>query len=158
MVDHVTSPTRTSRATTGAASPRRHLPAHYAPRVLAALLSVAVAVIHLVDQGGVPGSKTPSYVQTLYYVLEAVGVLVAVALLLPPLRFVRAAWVLAVGVAAGPLVGYALSRGPGLPDYTDDKGNWTEPIGVASLVVEGVLLVLAGVAAARLLPARRIVR
>ncbi len=35
-----------------------------------------------------------------------------------------------------------LSRGPGLPSYTDDKGNWTEAIGVLSLVVEGVLLML----------------
>ena len=52
-------------------------------------------------------------------------------------------WFLAIGVAAGPLVGYILSRGPGLPNYDDDKGNWTEPLGLISLVVEGVLLILA---------------
>jgi hypothetical protein len=40
-------------------------------------------------------------------------------------------------------VGYVLSRGPGLPGYTDDIGNWAEPLGVLSLVVEGVLLLLA---------------
>ena len=54
-----------------------------------------------------------------------------------------AEWLLAAGVALGPLVGYVLSRGPGLPDYTDDVGNWGEPLGVISLIVEGVLLVLA---------------
>jgi hypothetical protein len=30
-----------------------------------------------------------------------------------------------------------------LPDYTDDIGNWGEPLGVISVVVEGVLLILA---------------
>lgn len=130
------------------------LPVHYAARSLGALLSLAVAGIHLKDQGGLPGSKDPSYVGAGYYVLEAVGVLVAVALLLPSWRAVRTAWLVGVGVAAAPLLGYVLSRGPGLPGYTDDKGNWTEPIGVASLVVEVVLLLLAGAAAGTALGAR----
>jgi hypothetical protein len=43
----------------------------------------------------------------------------------------------------GPIIGYALSRGPGLPSYADDRRNWTETIGVISLVVEGSLLVIA---------------
>jgi hypothetical protein len=30
-----------------------------------------------------------------------------------------------------------------MPDYSDDIGNWAEPLGVISLVVEGVLLVVA---------------
>ena len=33
-------------------------------------------------------------------------------------------WLLAVGVAAGPIIGYVLTRGPGLPDAMDDRGNW----------------------------------
>jgi hypothetical protein len=86
-----------------------------------------------------PGSKTPTYVGIGYYILEIVGVLTAIWLLARPLR---AAWFVTIGVAAGPLLGYVLSRGPGLPDYADDKGNWTEPLGLISLVVEGVLLVL----------------
>lgn len=51
-------------------------------------------------------------------------------------------WFVAIGVAAAPLTRHRLSRGPGLPDYTDDKGNWTEPIGLLSLAVEAALLVL----------------
>ena len=47
------------------------------------------------------------------------------------------------GVAVAPIVGFVLSRGPGLPNYSDDKGNWTEPLGIKSLVVEGLLLILA---------------
>jgi hypothetical protein len=30
-----------------------------------------------------------------------------------------------------------------MPDYTDDIGNWAEPLGVVSLLVEGILLILA---------------
>ncbi|HEV7829687.1 MAG TPA: hypothetical protein VGP04_12720 [Pseudonocardiaceae bacterium] len=98
-----------------------------------------MAVIHIVDQGGLPGSKGPEYIQCLYYALEGAGV-VAAALLLPD---TERGWFLSLGVAASPVLGYLLSRGPGLPDYSDDIGNWAEPLGVISLVVEGVLLVVA---------------
>ncbi len=36
-----------------------------------------------------------------------------------------------------------------MPSYTDDRGNWSETIGVLSLVVEVVLLVLSLIAASR---------
>jgi hypothetical protein len=111
-------------------------------RVVGLVGCLAVAAIHVLDQGGVPGSKGPEYVQILYYGLEAAGV-VAAALLLA--NQVRLGWFLSLGVAAGPILGYVLSRGPGLPDYTEDIGNWAEPLGVISLVVEGVLLLLAAV-------------
>jgi hypothetical protein len=109
------------------------------------LASWGVAV-HVLDQGGVPGSKGPDYVQLLYYVLEVAGVVVA-ALLLANLA--RVGWLLSLGVAAGPIVGYVLSRGPGLPDYTDDIGHWTEPLGLIRLVVETILLILAAVSLLR---------
>jgi len=41
------------------------------------------------------------------------------------------------------VLGYLLSRGPGLPDYSDDIGNWAEPLGMASLLIEGCLVMLA---------------
>jgi len=46
---------------------------------------------------------------------------------------------MALGVSIGPASGYILSRSIGLPHYADDIGNWTEPLGVASLIVEGSL-------------------
>jgi len=121
-------------------------------RMLGVIGCLAVAAIHVIDQGGLPGTKDPQYVQMMYYALEAAGV-VAAALLLA--RQARSGWVLALGVAVGPIVGYVLSRGPGLPNYTDDVGNWTEPLGVVSLVVEGGLFILA--AAALLAGSRRVV-
>ena len=132
-----------------AAEPPRTAAHHIVPRLLGAALAVGVAWIHVKDQGGFPGDKTPTYVGIGYYVLEAVAVLVALALIAGPRRHALKAWLLAVGVAVGPLVGYVLSRGPGLPGYTDDRGNWTEPIGVASLIVEGVLLIVAAVVLTR---------
>jgi hypothetical protein len=115
-------------------------------RIAGAVLCAGVAAIHVIDQGGIPGSKTPEYVGIGYWVLEIVAVLTAVALVA---NRPRMSWFVAMGVAAGPLLGYILSRGPGLPDYSDDKGNWTEPLGLLSLAVEFVLLALAGAMLAR---------
>lgn len=116
---------------------------HLLSRALGAALALGVAYIHVQDQGGFPGDKMPRYVGVGYYVLELAGLLAAVLLLAGPGRHRTKAWLLAVGVALMPIVGFALSRGPGLPNYTDDKGNWTEPIGIESLVVEVALLLLA---------------
>lgn len=141
-------------------------PARVLARTAAALLCLAVSWIHVQDQGGFPGDKTPHYVGVGYYLLEATGVLCAVLLLAGARpRAARASaypldWLLAAAVALGPLVGFVLSRGPGLPDYSDDRGNWTEPLALISVAVEGALLItaatvlLAATRTARTVPAR----
>lgn len=111
-----------------------------ARRVVGATLCLTVSVIHTGDQGGLPGSESPAYLGVCYYVLELVGVVAAILIFTGTERI---GWFLAIGVAAGPLIGYMLSRGPGLPGDDDDRGRWTEPLGIVSLVVEGPLLVLA---------------
>ncbi|MER5357662.1 hypothetical protein [Streptomyces sp. NPDC002785] len=103
------------------------------------LLCLVVAAIHVVDQGGITTTRDPYYVGVAYHVLEIAAVVAAVLLLI---GLVRLGWLLAAGVAVGPLLGYILSRGTGLPDYSDDIGNWTEPLGLVSLAVEGALLLL----------------
>jgi hypothetical protein len=108
-------------------------------RIGAALLCLAVTVIHVIDQGGFPGSKQPRYVAIGYYLLEAAGIVAAVLLLRSGSQ---KGWLLAAGVALGPLVGYVLSRGPGMPSYTTDVGHWTHPLSMVSVIVESVLLVL----------------
>ncbi|MBV9160657.1 MAG: hypothetical protein JO281_03665 [Pseudonocardiales bacterium] len=109
-------------------------------RIIGIVGCLAVAMIHIIDQGGLLGSKNPEYVQILYYLLEAASIVTAALLLA---RDTRLGWLLSLGVATGPIAGYVLSRGPGLPDYYDDVGNWTEPLGVISLIVEGLLLIFA---------------
>jgi hypothetical protein len=39
---------------------------------------LAVTAIHVIDQGGIPGSKGPAHVQIMYDVLEAAGVVVGI--------------------------------------------------------------------------------
>src|SRR4051794_29501029 len=141
----------TTRARSGAAADTRAFQ-HIGLRVLGAALALAVAYIHVKDQGGLPGDKSPGYIAVGYFALEAAGLIAAIALLAARGRRAAWAWALAVGVALGPIVGYVLSRGPGLPSYTDDKGVWTEPLGLVSLAVEGALLL---VAAAMVIRSRR---
>jgi hypothetical protein len=45
-------------------------------------------------------------------------------------------------LAAMLLLGYVLSRTTGLPAFTDDVGEWSEPLGLASMVFEGLLVVV----------------
>jgi hypothetical protein len=70
-----------------------------------------------------------------------VGCIVAGGLLVH--RNSRTGWILGGGVAAATLIGYALTRTVGLPQSTDDIGNWLEPMGLASLFVEGIVVLLA---------------
>lgn len=113
----------------------------------AAALAILVAAVHVVDQGGIIGDKTPSYVGIGYWMLEIVALAVAVVLYTKSARLLT--WLVTFGVGAGPLLGFILSRGPGLPSYADDRGNWSEPLGIISLVIEG-LLVLVAIAGAQL--------
>jgi hypothetical protein len=50
--------------------------------------------------------------------------------------------VFAALLAAGPFVSDAINRTIGLPRATDDIGNGLEPLGVASLVVEALVVAL----------------
>ncbi|MEU6094286.1 hypothetical protein [Streptomyces sp. NPDC047079] len=113
--------------------------ATWVARWAGALLCFAVAVIHVVDQGGITATRDPYYIGVAFHVLEIAAAITAVLLLI---GVIRLGWLLAAGVAAGPLLGYILSRGPGLPDFSDDIGRWTEPLGLISLAVEGALLLL----------------
>jgi hypothetical protein len=44
------------------------------------------------------------------------------------------------------IAGYVVSRTTGLPNATGDVGNWGEPLGVASLFVEGTVVALSAYA------------
>jgi hypothetical protein len=53
------------------------------------------------------------------------------------------AWAAAASLAATTIVAYVLSRTVGLPQVADDIGNWGEPLGIASMFVEGAVVALA---------------
>jgi hypothetical protein len=52
------------------------------------------------------------------------------------------AWIAAGGLAGVILLGYVVSRSVGLPGFTDDVGEWSETLGLASMVVEILLVIL----------------
>src|SRR3954470_20735090 len=114
-------------------------------RAVAAIGLAGVALIHLLD---LPRqlSDTP-YMFFLYLALMVSSVVLAGVLIGTSDARV---WAAATVLSALVIVGYVLSRTTGLPQSSDDVGNWSEPLGLASLFVEGSLVTLgSGVLLAR---------
>jgi hypothetical protein len=116
---------------------------HVVRRGIAAVGLVSVALIHLLD---VPGKfdELP-YVGVLFVGLIITALLLAEAIVAEAM--IRTddlrVWLVAGAVSAATILGYAISRASGLPgDNGGDAGNWTEPLGLASLLVEGVVVLL----------------
>jgi hypothetical protein len=107
-------------------------------RTIAVVGLAGVALIHLLDLTG-KFSETP-YLAWMYIAL-IVGCLGVAAALIRSSD--RPAWGAAALLPLGALVGYTLTRTVGLPQATGDIGNWAEPLGLASLFVEGSLVALA---------------
>jgi hypothetical protein len=106
-----------------------------------------IAVIHAVDSVG--KWSEVRYMFWMYMALIVGSLATAGAVLFTRSR---AAVPAAAGLAASAFVGYVLSRTTGLPNATDDIGNWTEPLGLASLIVEGSVVAVALGALAALRP------
>jgi hypothetical protein len=114
----------------------------------------AVALIHLLD---LPGKFEEAPYMAWMFVALIAGCLVTAAALV--LGSDSRAWAAAALLPLATIVGFALTRTTGLPQVMDDIGNWTEPLGLASLFVEGTLAALAGaVLAARVAGERLNVR
>jgi hypothetical protein len=134
----------------------RGLVVEIAARATVAVGLAGIALIHLLDSIG-KWSET-RYLFWMYVALMVGSLATAGAVLFTRSRL---SWVAAAGVAASALVGFVVNRTVGLPNAVDDIGNWTEPLGLASLFVEGVTVAvsLAALAATRsiavLHPSRR---
>jgi hypothetical protein len=106
-------------------------------RGIAAIGLAGVALIHLLD---LPGqlSETPYIffldLALMFSSITLAGILIQTG----DMRVWAAATVLPVLV----IVAYVLSRTTGLPQSSDDIGNWSEPLGMASLFVEGSVVAL----------------
>ncbi|MEA2421806.1 MAG: hypothetical protein QOF55_905 [Thermoleophilaceae bacterium] len=116
------------------------------PRAVAIVGLLGVGLIHLLDSIG-KYSET-RYLFWMYIGLIIGSIAVSGALLV---RESRAAWAATGLLAAAALVGYVLSRSTGLPSAKGDVGNWAEPLGLASMFIEGCLVALAGYRLAALL-------
>ncbi len=107
-------------------------------RLPAAALAVVAAAAH-VPVTGTHLHEAP-YVGWLFVALEVTLVVLAVLLLVADRRLV---WTAAAVVPALAVLAYAASRTVGLPQIGDDVGNWTEPLGVVSVVAETLLVIVA---------------
>jgi hypothetical protein len=111
-------------------------------RIAGALLALAVAAVHIADQGGVSAFASPYWIGWSFRLIEVGGVLTALALLLPRPVPAWAGWAAGVLLGAGPFVAYILSRSVGLPGDPGDVGNWGYWVGTVSLFVEVGLVML----------------
>jgi hypothetical protein len=119
-------------------------------RLVGALLALAVAGVHVADQGGITSFTSPSWLGWSYRLIEAGGVITALLLLLPWTAWLG--WAAALLLGLGPLLGYLTSRTVGVPGDPGDVGNWGYWIGTVSLIIEAALVMLS---ATTLWPARR---
>lgn len=108
-------------------------------RALAVMGLAGFALIHLLDLPDTM-SATP-YLGWMYVGLVVSALGLAGALVRTSDTRV---WLAAAGLVTTVIIGYILSRTTGLPQSTDDIGNWTQPLGLAMLFVGGSLLAICG--------------
>jgi len=105
------------------------------PAAIVGLL--AIALIHFLDLFSTITAHV--YIGVLYMIL-IVACLVAASALLG--RRPRRAWMLTAAVAAAPFLAYVVSRSVGMPGAPENIGNWTEPLGLAALFVEFLVVAI----------------
>jgi hypothetical protein len=109
-------------------------------RLVGALLALAVATVHIADQGTITALTSPHWIGWGYRFIEVGGVLTAFAVLLS--RPAWMGWAAGVLLGIGPFVGYIASRSVGVPGDPGDVGNWGYWVGTVSLFIEAALVVL----------------
>ena len=113
-------------------------------RVVGAMLALAIATVHVADQGGVTALTSPAWIGWGYRLVEVGSVLTALVLLLPSSVRLPAwtGWAAGALLGVGPFLAYILSRTVGLPGDPGDVGNWGYWVGTVSLFVEAALVAL----------------
>jgi|SRR3954469_4699733 len=122
-------------------------------RAVAAVGLAGIALIHLLD--GIGKFHETPYMGWMYIGLMGSCLAVAATLIRANLR---EAWLAAIVLPASAIVGYILTRTVGLPQAHGDVGNWSEPLGLAALFVEGAVIAVAAYGVAALRPAKLLAR
>jgi hypothetical protein len=115
-------------------------PPEFAVRLVSALLALAVAGVHVADQGSITALTSPHWIGLSYRVIEVGGVLTALVLLVPWSAWFG--WAAAALLGVGPFLAYLASRSVGVPGDHVDIGNWGYWLGTDSLIVEAALVIL----------------
>ncbi len=106
--------------------------------VLAITAILAMGAIHFIDTAD--AFKEMPY-KGILFALNGLGALVAAVGIWLGAR--SWGWGLGLLIAVGSIVGYIASRTIGLPGIPAEPDAWLEPLGVASLIAEGLFVALA---------------
>jgi hypothetical protein len=114
-------------------------------RAVTAMGLIAVGIIHALQ---IPGQLSgAAWLSAGFWMLAVVAPLAGLWLLARPSPL---GWTFGGLVCLLAGVGYILTRSVGLPGDPGDVGNWLEPMGIAALITEGVVVILAVLAVASL--------
>lgn len=102
---------------------------------LGMFLIAAVGLIHLVDA---PDSFEEAAYKGWFFCANGAGALAAAFGISRGQRLWG--WNLGLLIAAGSFLGYVVSRTAGLPQIPVEPDAWLEPLGVASLIAEGLFV------------------
>ena len=115
----------------------------HARRITVALSLAVVAAIHILD---LPGK----FAETPYLAYAYIGIIIASVIIVERVLFVgsKIDFLAAAALSAAVIVGFVINRTVGMPMATGDIGNWFEPLGLLSIVVEAFVIWQALVAVA----------
>jgi hypothetical protein len=118
---------------------RPALPLDPAVRAAAAIGLITVGIIHVLE---IPGqlSGGAAWLTAGFVLLAACAPVAGLWLLARPSSV---AWGFSGLVCFLAAAGYILTRSVPVPGDTGDRGNWLEPLGVAALFTEGIVVILA---------------
>ena len=104
---------------------------------LAIAAILGTGFIHMVEARDAFGEAT---YKGLLFIANGIGAVVAAVGVYRNRR--EPGWLLGLLVAGGAFLGYVASRTVGLPGLPAEPDAWFEPMGVASLVCEGLFIIL----------------
>ncbi|MEP7345851.1 MAG: hypothetical protein ABI877_11305 [Gemmatimonadaceae bacterium] len=98
---------------------------------------LGTGLIHFIDA---PDAFSEMTYKGLLFIANGVGSLVAAYGIFSSKR--EMGWLLGLVIAVGSILAYVASRTVGLPGLAAEPDAWLEPLGVASLVCEGLFVIL----------------
>jgi len=101
------------------------------------VLIIAIGLIHFINA---PDSFDEATYKGLLFLANGVGALIAAYGIWSDKRW---GWTIGLLVAAGALTGYVMSRTIGMPGIPAEPDAWLEPMGVLSMITEGMFSAVA---------------
>ena len=139
--DTITSVSPSALSKLGGPAQRPSLALDPAVRAVVAVGLITVGIIHALEiQGQLSGA---AWLTAGFCLLALVAPIAGLWLLTRPTVL---AWQFGGLICLLTAVGYVLTRSIGMPGDPGDVGNWLEPLGVAALITEGIVVILAALA------------